>query len=75
MVPIRKPIIAGKPAELWVCGDYSVTVTCNHQLEPQRHSMPSSEDLMRKVGGYGVTKIDLAEAYNQVMLAPERKNA
>ncbi|KAL5518093.1 hypothetical protein EMCRGX_G003773 [Ephydatia muelleri] len=30
------------------------------------------EDLMRKLGGgHGFTKIDLADAYNQIMLAPE----
>ena len=44
----------------------------NHQLEPHRHSMPLPEDLMRKLGGgYGFTKIDLADAYNQIMLAPD----
>ena len=53
-----------------VCGDYSVSV--NQQLEPHRHPMPLPEDLMRKLdGGHGFTKIDLADAYNQIMLAPE----
>ena len=34
--------------------------------------MPLPEDLMQKLGGgYGFTKIDLADAYNQIMLAPE----
>ncbi|KAL5517164.1 hypothetical protein EMCRGX_G002655 [Ephydatia muelleri] len=34
--------------------------------------MPLPEDLMRKLGGgHGFTKIDLADAYNQIMLAPE----
>ena len=70
VVPIRKAAMAGKPAKLQVCGDYSVTV--NHQLEPHRHPMPLPEDLMRKLGGgYGFTKIDLADAYNQIMLAPK----
>ena len=70
VVPIRKAALPGKPAKLRVCGDYSVTV--NHQLEPYRHPMPLPEDLMRKLGGgYGFTKIDLADAYNQIMLAPD----
>ena len=70
VVPIRKAALPGKPAKLRVCGDYSVTV--NHQLEPHRHPMPLPEDLMRKLGGgYGFTKIDLADAYNQIMLAPD----
>ncbi|KFD47834.1 hypothetical protein M514_11314 [Trichuris suis] len=34
--------------------------------------MPLPEDLMRKLsGGYYFTKIDLADAYNQIKLAPE----
>ena len=70
VVSIRKAAFAGKPAKLRVCGDYSITV--NHQLESHRHPMPLPENLMRKLGGgYGFTKIDLADAYNQIMLAPE----
>eukprot|EP00731_Ephydatia_muelleri_P034216 Em0051g8a len=70
VVPIRKASLPGQPAKLRVCGDYSVSV--NQQLEPHRHPMPLPEDLMRKLdGGHGFTKIDLAAAYNQVMLAPE----
>ena len=70
VVSIREPSLPGQPAKLRVCGDYSVTV--NQQLEPHRHPMPLPEDLMRKLGGgYGFSKIDLADAYNQIMLAPE----
>ena len=71
VVPIRKPLLPGQErAKLRVCGDYSVTV--NSQLETHRHPMPRPEDLMQKLGGgYGFTKIDLSEAYNQVKLAPE----
>ena len=70
VVPICKAAIPGKPAKLRVCGDYSITV--NHQLEPHCHPVPLLEDLMRKLGGgYGFTKVDLADAYNQVMLAPK----
>ena len=55
-----------------VCGDYSVTV--NPQLEVHRHPLPSPEGLMRCLGGgEGFTKIDLADAYNQIRLAPESR--
>lgn len=71
VVPIRKALLPGqKKAKLRVCGDYSVTV--NPQLETHRHPIPLPEDLMRKLGGgYYFTKIDLADAYNQIKLAPE----
>lgn len=73
VVPIRKPLLPGQTKrKLRVCGDYSVTV--NPQLETHRHPMPLPEDLMRKLsGGYYFTKIDLADAYNQIVLAPETK--
>ena len=71
VVPIRKPLLPGQTkAKIRVCGDYSVTV--NPYLEDHRHPVPLPEDLMRKLsGGYGFTKIDLADAYNQIMLTPE----
>ena len=57
-------------AKLRVCGDYSATV--NTQLETHRHPIPTPEKLMQKLaGGYGFTKIDLADAYNQIALGPE----
>ena len=65
VVPVRK-----QSGEVRVCGDYSVTV--NPQLEKHRQPMPLPEDLMRKLGGgYGFSKIDLADAYNQILLTPE----
>ena len=37
-----------------------------------RQPIPHPEKLMQKLGGgYGYTKIDLADAYNQIKLAPE----
>ena len=71
VVPIRKSLVPGqKKASLRVCGDYSVTV--NHQLETHRHPIPLPDDLMHRLGGgYYFTKIDLADAYNQVKLSPE----
>ena len=44
----------------------------NLQLETHRHLLPLPDDLLRKLGGgYCFTKIDLADAYNQIKLAPE----
>ena len=71
VVPIRKTQTSGglKP-KLRICGDYSVGI--NDQLEDHRQPMPLPEELMQKLGGgFGYTKIDLADAYNQIKLAPE----
>ncbi|KAL8581042.1 hypothetical protein ACOMHN_012693 [Nucella lapillus] len=71
VVPIRKTHTSGtlKP-KLRICGDYSVGI--NDQLEDHRHPMPLPDELMQKLGGgFGYTKIDLADAYNQIKLAPE----
>ena len=49
-------------------------MTVNPQLAVHRHPLPLPEELMRKLGGgYGFTKIDLADAYNQVRLGPESR--
>ena len=49
-------------------------MTVNPQLTVHRHPLPLPEELMRKLGGgYGFTKIDLADAYNQVRLGPESR--
>ena len=71
VVPIQEVTLPGQTtAKLQVCADYSVTV--DTQLEPHRHPIPHPEDLMQKPGGgYGFTKIDLSDAYNQIMLTPE----
>ena len=71
VVPVRKPIKPGQASpSIRVCGDYSVTV--NPQLEMHRQPLPLPEDLMRRLGGgHGFTKIDLADAYNQIPLGPE----
>ena len=71
VVPIRKAHTTGnlKPT-LRICGDYSVGI--NDQLADHRHPMPLPDELMQKLGGgFGYTKIDLADAYNQIKLAPE----
>ena len=71
MVPIHKAHTSGslKP-KLRICGDYSVGI--NNQLEDHRHPLPLPEELIQKLGGgLGYTKTDLADAYNQIQLAPE----
>ena len=71
MVPIHKAHTLGslKP-KLRICGDYSVGI--NDQLEDHRHPLPLPEELMQKLGGgFGYTKIDLTDAYNQIQLALE----
>ena len=64
VVPIRKKVLPSQTnGKLRVCGDYSVAV--NAQLETHRYPIPPPEDLMRKLnGGYGFSKIDLADAYS-----------
>ena len=48
------------------------TKTVNPQLETHRQPLPLPEELMHKLGGgYGFTKIDLADAYNQIPLSKE----
>ena len=73
-IPIRKSHTSGsvKP-KLRICDDYSVGI--NDQLEDHRHPLPLPEELMQKLGGgFGYTKIDLADAYNQIQLAPESQH-
>ena len=71
VVPIKKALLPGqKRAKIRVCGDYSVTV--NPQLETHRQPMPLPDELRHRLAvGYYFSKIDLADAYNQVKLSPE----
>ena len=71
VAPIRKALSSGslKP-KLRICGDYSMGI--NDQLEDHRHPLPLPQEQMKKLGGgFGYTKIDLADAYNQIQLATE----
>ena len=55
-----------------VCRDYSVTI--NPQLETHCQLIPLTEDIMRNLrGGYSFTRVDLADAYNQIKLTQETK--
>ena len=53
-----------------ICGDYKVTI--NPALKVDQYPMPTPEDLFATVaGGEKFTKLDLAHAYQQVVLAPK----
>ena len=71
VVPVRKSLQPGQSrAKLRVCGDYAATL--NPQLETHRYPIPSPKQLMERLsGGCYFTKIDLADAYNQILLGPE----
>ena len=71
VVPVRKQSQPNQPAgAVRVCGDYSVFI--NGQLETHRQPMPLPEDLMRRLDGtHYFSKVDLADAYNQIELGPE----
>ena len=71
VVPVRKQSLPNQPTpSVRVCGDYSVFI--NAQLETHRQPMPLPEDLMRRLGGtHYFSKVDLADAYNQIKLGPE----
>ena len=50
------------------------TVTVSSQLEDYQHplGLPIPKDLMGRLGGgYGFTKIDLADTYSQIKLVPK----
>ena len=69
--PVRKQSQPNQPSgAVRVCGDYSVFI--NGQLEMHRQPMPLPEDLMRRLDGtHYFSKVDLADAYNQIELGPE----
>ena len=50
-----------------ICGDYKVTI--NQYLEVDKHPLPKAEDLFVELsGGEKFLKLDLKNAYNQIML-------
>ena len=71
VVPVRKQSQPNQPSgAVRVCGDNSVFI--NGQLEMHRQPMPLPEDLMRRLDGtHYFSKVDLADAYNQIELGPE----
>ena len=68
------PIVAvpKKDGKFRICGDYKVTV--NHVLEIDQYPLPKSEDLFTTLaGGKKFTKLDLSQAYQQLVLEDESR--
>jgi len=56
---------------LWVCGNYKITV--NSVLVVDKYPLPKPEDLMAQlVGGQRFSKLDLSQAYQQVLLNQDK---
>jgi hypothetical protein len=67
LVPVLKP-----NGSLRLCGDYKITL--NPYLEIDRHPKPRIEDLIANLlKGKIFSKIDLSQAYTQVLLHEESK--
>ena len=52
---------------IWICGNYKLTI--NQAAKPDVYPLPCVEDLFATLaGGKSFTKLDLAEAYQQIPL-------
>ena len=55
-----------------ICGDYKVTI--NPALQVNQYPVPSAEDLFATLAsGQKFSKLDLSQAYQQVLLEPESR--
>lgn len=61
LVPIMKP-----NGEIRICGDYKSTI--NKYLEDVRYPLPLIDELFSSLRGDLFTKLDLSNAYNQLLL-------
>lgn len=67
IVPVMKP-----NGSVRICGDFKVTI--NPVLEVPEYPLPTSEELFTKLnGGQKFSKLDLTQAYNQVLLDEESR--
>ena len=67
IVPVPK-----KNGRFRICGDYKVTI--NAMLEVDQHPLPKPEELFATLaGGKQFTKLDLSQAYQQLLLDEESK--
>ena len=64
--------IMKKDGSIHLCGDYKITV--NQATNTENYPLPRIEDLLASLaGGTAFSKLDLAHAYQQVMLDEESK--
>ena len=55
-----------------LCGDFKITI--NPVLQIDQHPLPKPEDLLATLaGGKKFSKIDLSQAYQQMVLEPEHR--
>ena len=67
IVPVPKP-----DGSIRICGDYKVTI--NPSLLVDQFSVPKTEDLFSTLaGGKKFSKLDLSQAYQQVLLEPDSR--
>ena len=68
IVPVLK-----SDSTIRICGDYKVTI--NPDLEVPQYPLPKAEDLFSRLnGGQSFSKLDLSQAYQQVLLNESSRN-
>lgn len=66
------PVSKENKKSIRICGDYKITL--NAAIEVDRHPLPRIEELFSKMqGGITFSKIDLSNAYQQLVLDDESK--
>ena len=67
VVPVPKP-----DGSVRLCGDFKITV--NPMLQVDQHPLPKPQDLLTTLaGGKKFSKIDLSQAYQQMILEPDHR--
>jgi len=64
--------VAKKDGSVRICGDYRLTVNCT--AKPDTYPLPKVDDILASLsGGKAFSKLDLANAYQQISLEQESK--
>jgi len=67
------PVLKSDKTNVRICGDFKVTVNKASKLD--RYPIPKIEDLFAKLaGGKQFTKLDMSQAYQQLLLDDDSKN-
>ena len=67
------PVLKSDKASVRICGDFKLTVNQASKLD--RYPIPRVEDLFAKLaGGQVFTKLDMSQAYMQLLLEEESKS-